>query len=533
MKKTINSDLIRGNINTIILKSLYNGDRYGYDIIREIRDKSHGQYILKQPTLYSCLKRLENQGFIRGCWGEESNGGRRKYYTLTDLGREVFVKNQDEYEFSRTIIDQLISERDYDLYSVERPIEATEFDAEIENDSETSQIKDKNSKPVPAPSQTESAINIETNRHNDAVAFSEPTQNGEIIEQGTNQIDFDALFGENNAETTYTVNATTEPTQIETATTSVSSLDFIEETTSIETTTQYQFDTQIAVETEQVQQPEAPAPEIITEPQQNQPAQVEFIRYNTQPIIQQAPTAAPVRPSVAQSASNEYRDTLSSLIDGFNSSRQVGASAPIQQQAQQPKIDEIRAKSDLSVKEKIQVKNFGRLTESIREMGDSVKIRTQNPDAIQQYNNKYYYYKNKLALYQYGFIFLVMILEAFLSFVIIKRGFGINTPNDNTFYVTTILLSLLLPVFAGLSYLFNPLAKKRLEYNFKSALIFRIIIALQICLITYALCVYFNMPISGSPEYALYLTIPMLLSTNIPLSTVIFNKLYKSKKFSV
>lgn len=121
MSKTINSDLIRGNINTIILKSLYDGDRYGYDIIREIEEKSHGQYILKQPTLYSCLKRLESQGFINSYWGEQSNGGRRKYYTLTDMGREVFVKNQDEYEFSRTIIDQLISERDYDLDSVEKP----------------------------------------------------------------------------------------------------------------------------------------------------------------------------------------------------------------------------------------------------------------------------------------------------------------------------------------------------------------------------------------------------------------------------
>ena len=49
MTKTINSDLIRGNINTIILKALYSGDRYGYDIIKEIEDKSHGQYIRNQP----------------------------------------------------------------------------------------------------------------------------------------------------------------------------------------------------------------------------------------------------------------------------------------------------------------------------------------------------------------------------------------------------------------------------------------------------------------------------------------------------
>ena len=112
MDSTIHSDLIRGHIDTIILKALYDGDRYGFDIIKEIEQKSSGQYILKQPTLYSCLKRLEVQGFIKSYWGSKSNGGRRKYYTLTDMGRDLFIKNQSEWEYSRTVIDKLISDRD-------------------------------------------------------------------------------------------------------------------------------------------------------------------------------------------------------------------------------------------------------------------------------------------------------------------------------------------------------------------------------------------------------------------------------------
>ena len=56
----ISSDLIRGHINTIILRSLYDGDKYGYDIINEIEKKSGGLYTMKQPTLYSALKRLES-----------------------------------------------------------------------------------------------------------------------------------------------------------------------------------------------------------------------------------------------------------------------------------------------------------------------------------------------------------------------------------------------------------------------------------------------------------------------------------------
>ena len=117
VKSGISADLIRGHINTIILRTLYERDKYGYEIIEEIEAKSHGQYSLKQPTLYSALKRLESQGYINAYWktDEVSLGGRRKYYTLTDSGREITERNQAEWEYSRTVIDNLISDRNFDF----------------------------------------------------------------------------------------------------------------------------------------------------------------------------------------------------------------------------------------------------------------------------------------------------------------------------------------------------------------------------------------------------------------------------------
>ena len=89
-KNSISADLIRGHINTIILRSLYERDKYGYEIRAEINEKSHGQYTLKEPTLYSALKRLENQGYIQAYYkrDETSAGGRRKYFRLTDSGKD-------------------------------------------------------------------------------------------------------------------------------------------------------------------------------------------------------------------------------------------------------------------------------------------------------------------------------------------------------------------------------------------------------------------------------------------------------------
>lgn len=107
---TISSDLIRGHINTIILRSLYDGDKYGYDIINEIEKKSGGLYTLKQPTLYSALKRLETLHYVESYYGDFSNGGRRKYFRLTNSGKEITERNLSEWEYSRTIIDSLISD---------------------------------------------------------------------------------------------------------------------------------------------------------------------------------------------------------------------------------------------------------------------------------------------------------------------------------------------------------------------------------------------------------------------------------------
>lgn len=116
-KSSISADLIRGHINTIILRTLYERDKYGYEIINEIESKSHGQYTLKQPTLYSALKRLESQGYIKAYWKTDdvTLGGRRKYFKLTESGKEITEHNQSEWEYSRTVIDNLISDRSFDF----------------------------------------------------------------------------------------------------------------------------------------------------------------------------------------------------------------------------------------------------------------------------------------------------------------------------------------------------------------------------------------------------------------------------------
>lgn len=82
----------RGFVNNKILECLLTGDKYGYEIIKEVEEKSNGKIILKQPSLYSSLKRFETKGYITSYWGDSDIGGRRHYYTITNLGKSYYEK---------------------------------------------------------------------------------------------------------------------------------------------------------------------------------------------------------------------------------------------------------------------------------------------------------------------------------------------------------------------------------------------------------------------------------------------------------
>lgn len=104
------SDLIRGNVDAIVLHVLSAGDSYGYEILKEIAATSRGDYEMKEPSLYTSLKRLEGQGFVTGYWGSESQGARRKYYHITQSGRSELAEATGRWVRARTIIDRLLDQ---------------------------------------------------------------------------------------------------------------------------------------------------------------------------------------------------------------------------------------------------------------------------------------------------------------------------------------------------------------------------------------------------------------------------------------
>ncbi len=107
MENSISSDLIRGNIDTIILYTIKNEEMFPQQIIDFVLKKSENQYELNQATLYSSLKRLENTKFVTSFW-RDFNDGRRKFYKITDLGYNFLNSNIEKYNSSKEIINKLI-----------------------------------------------------------------------------------------------------------------------------------------------------------------------------------------------------------------------------------------------------------------------------------------------------------------------------------------------------------------------------------------------------------------------------------------
>ena len=110
MEEKISSDMLRGHTDTIVLSVLKRGDNYGYEIYKSISQTTGDRFEMKEATLYASFRRLEKDGYIESYWGDESQGGRRKYYRITDKGLLLHRCNIDDWRFTTHILAELFGE---------------------------------------------------------------------------------------------------------------------------------------------------------------------------------------------------------------------------------------------------------------------------------------------------------------------------------------------------------------------------------------------------------------------------------------
>ena len=106
----ISGEVVRGHLDAVILKLIIEKDRYGYEISNEIGKRTDNEFEIKEATLYAVFARLEKKKLIKSYIGDVTHGRKRKYYTITTLGKAYFREKVQEWEEVKKFINLFLEE---------------------------------------------------------------------------------------------------------------------------------------------------------------------------------------------------------------------------------------------------------------------------------------------------------------------------------------------------------------------------------------------------------------------------------------
>lgn len=103
----INKELLKGSTSMLILSLLEEQNMYGYQMIRELSQKSQNVFELKEGTLYPILHALEEKNYISSYW-DDTGAKKRKYYSLTKEGKKHLKEKKEEWKTFSGGINQVL-----------------------------------------------------------------------------------------------------------------------------------------------------------------------------------------------------------------------------------------------------------------------------------------------------------------------------------------------------------------------------------------------------------------------------------------
>lgn len=104
----IDKSLMSGSNQLLILRLLSEREMYGYELIQELARRSENAFDMKEGTLYPLLHELEKQKCVSARIAETNGGRQRKYYCITDRGRELLKDKTAEWSFFTGKVNELL-----------------------------------------------------------------------------------------------------------------------------------------------------------------------------------------------------------------------------------------------------------------------------------------------------------------------------------------------------------------------------------------------------------------------------------------
>ncbi|MBT1062495.1 PadR family transcriptional regulator [Bowmanella sp. Y26] len=101
------AQLRKGTLELAILAALDNQTRYGLELLNFLH--GYPSLVITEGTLYPLLDRLKRDGVISAYWQQEGDTRPRKYFTLTDLGRQKLTLLNERWQQSMQDINQILT----------------------------------------------------------------------------------------------------------------------------------------------------------------------------------------------------------------------------------------------------------------------------------------------------------------------------------------------------------------------------------------------------------------------------------------
>lgn len=101
----IPSQMLKGVLEGCVLKVVSEQETYGYQIVQKL--KEYGFVGIVEGTIYPLLLRLDNKGLLQSRLVESDIGPKRKYYSITPLGRESINEFQANWEELGIVVNSL------------------------------------------------------------------------------------------------------------------------------------------------------------------------------------------------------------------------------------------------------------------------------------------------------------------------------------------------------------------------------------------------------------------------------------------
>ena len=109
MVESNRSAILQGTLDLMVLKTLEQlGPMHGYGIARRIEQVGRDALVVNQGTVYLCLVRLVQKGWITARWGVSSNNRRAKFYSITEAGRTQLQAETENWERIAGVIGRVL-----------------------------------------------------------------------------------------------------------------------------------------------------------------------------------------------------------------------------------------------------------------------------------------------------------------------------------------------------------------------------------------------------------------------------------------